>query len=345
MLAAVARAGVDVAEREAAVRGAGCGRRARGGGGGGRGAASASAVGAGVAELEALVDEREVGQQVAGGGVGDGGPVRVGAGPQAQPRDAVAVALDDAARRAARALDAADADRLLLAAAARRRPARPGRRAGASRRSNVCRSSSARCSSRAWTSPAARVGHDRLEARRRRAAGCSRGRPRRARPRARPARRRRGARASSASTTPMSRQPVLERGVEEELAPGARRRPSRSAASSVARAAHGVARRASSALPPTRTVPNRKRWPVSAALSRRARSVSAANGLLPAAKPTPAQTAAMSLRWFQMPLELEQDRARAGELGGRRRARAPPRRPARRRRAFVTAQAAQARAA
>ena len=97
VLAAVARAGVDVADREAAAA-----ARARegercGGGGGGREGASASAVGAGVAELEALVDEREVGEQVVGGGVRDDRPVRVGAGAQAEPLDAVAVALDDAA--------------------------------------------------------------------------------------------------------------------------------------------------------------------------------------------------------------------------------------------------------
>ena len=36
------------------------------------------------------------------------------------------------------------------------------------------------------------------------------------------------------------------------------------------------------------------------AFSRRARSVSAAKRVLPAASPTPAHTAAMSLRWFQV---------------------------------------------
>ena len=44
---------------------------------GGPGGASASAVRAGVTELEALVDEREIGQQVACRGVGERRPVRV----------------------------------------------------------------------------------------------------------------------------------------------------------------------------------------------------------------------------------------------------------------------------
>ena len=68
---------------------------------------SASAVGAGVAELEALVDQREIGQQVAGRRVGDDRPVGVGAGAKVQALDAVAVVLDDAEGGAARALDAA----------------------------------------------------------------------------------------------------------------------------------------------------------------------------------------------------------------------------------------------
>ena len=82
VLAAVAGAGVDVADREAAAAVGAGERRSRGGAGGGRGRGSASAVRAGVAELEALVDQREVGQEVAGGGVGDGRPVGVGAGAE-----------------------------------------------------------------------------------------------------------------------------------------------------------------------------------------------------------------------------------------------------------------------
>ena len=73
---------------------------------------------------------------------------------------------------------------------------------------------------------------------------------------------------------------------------------SRSASSSV-RAARTSARSSSRSLPPTRTLPKRKRWPVTTAFSRRARSVSAANQLEPAARPQPAQTAAMSFRWLQ----------------------------------------------
>ena len=81
-----------------------------------------SAVHAGVAELEALVDEREVGQEVARRGVRDRGPVRVRAGAQADAADAVAVALDDARRsrragsRRGRRRSAALADRGTAAA-------------------------------------------------------------------------------------------------------------------------------------------------------------------------------------------------------------------------------------
>ena len=133
VLAAVARAGVDVADREAAAAARAAAARSRGGGGGGRGAASASAVGAGVAELEALVDEREVGQQVAGGGVRDrraswrtsrcaGGAARSGR-RRARRRSVVAP----------RGLSTRPTPiSALRAARLARRPARPGRRAGAS---------------------------------------------------------------------------------------------------------------------------------------------------------------------------------------------------------------------
>src|SRR5439155_461824 len=57
--------------------------RAGGGGGGDLGATSASAIGAGVAELEALVDQGEIGQEIVRGRMGDDGPVRVGARAQA----------------------------------------------------------------------------------------------------------------------------------------------------------------------------------------------------------------------------------------------------------------------
>ena len=54
----------------------------------------------------------------------------------------------------------------------------------------------------------------------------------------------------------------------------------------------------SSRLPPTPTESKRKRWPVSDLLSLIARSFRAAKAMFPAAKPTPAQIAAMSLRWL-----------------------------------------------
>ena len=194
--------------------------------------------------------------------------------------------------------------------------ARRAGRAGASSRSNVCRSSSARCSSRAWTSPAARSGDDRLEAVVGEARAASR-----ATSSATPGGARRrpdGAEARGVVGVDDADvgQPVLERGVEEQLAPAALPSPSRDRGE-LARARRatvvGVERRARCRR--RGRVPKRKRWPVSAAFSRRARSVSAAKRLLPAARPTPAQTAAMSLRWLHSALELEQDRARARELG------------------------------
>ena len=90
----------------------------------------------------------------------------------------------------------------------------------------------------------------------------------------------------------------MEGGVEEELAPGgARLGEDRRELLPRLPDAVGVD---GEELPPTWTVPERKRCPVRCALRRRARSVSPAKRLLPAARPTPAQTAAMSLRWFQV---------------------------------------------
>src|SRR5260221_6224679 len=78
---------------------------------------SASAVDAGVAELEALVDEWEIGEQIVRGRVSDCGPVRVRAGPEVQAADMIAHSLHDARSRATRALDPTDADLALVAAA------------------------------------------------------------------------------------------------------------------------------------------------------------------------------------------------------------------------------------
>ena len=176
VLAAVAGAGVDMADCEAAtaprLRQVDCSC----GGGGGRGAGSASAVHAGVAELEALVDQREVREQVVGRGVGDDRPVRVGAGAKAQAFDPVAAPLDDAARRPARAFDPADTDRVLLRRPARHslgesggRAARRGSRTSARARAPAARNAPARrrppAPGRQQRSP------------RRRGVGCSRARP------------------------------------------------------------------------------------------------------------------------------------------------------------------------
>ena len=60
----------------------------------------------------------------------------------------------------------------------------------------------------------------------------------------------------------------------------------------------------------------RKRWPVRVWLSWRARSVRAAKWLFPAARPVPAQTAAMSLRWFQVRSSSSSTVRARGELRG-----------------------------
>ena len=274
--------------------------------------------GAGVAELEALVDEREVGQQVAGRGVRDGGPVRVRAGAEPEPLDAVAVS---ARRRSTsrRAGSRRGRCRRPLAARAALPPRldRPVEQPSSELEATAA-SSSARCSSRACTSPAGRSGTDGIEAVVGERGSRSRDVVARARPRARPARRCRAARRPPRRRTPMSG----SRSWKEALNRSSRqpRRASARSASSSSRAARTARARASSSLPPTRTLPKRKRWPVSAALSRRARSVSAANRLLPAARPTPAQTAAMSFRWLQIRSSSSRIvRARASS-GGRREA-------------------------
>ncbi len=92
--------------------------------------ASGLPIHAGVAELEALVDEREVGKEVARRGVRDRRPVGVRPGAEADAADSIAVPLDDARRRAARALDPADADEATLAPSERPPRDGRGRRAG-----------------------------------------------------------------------------------------------------------------------------------------------------------------------------------------------------------------------
>src|SRR5450759_5840961 len=69
-----------------------------------------SAVRAGVAELEALVDQRKVWKQVSAWRACEGRPVRVGARAQVQALDRAPVGLHRAYRLAARALHARHAD-------------------------------------------------------------------------------------------------------------------------------------------------------------------------------------------------------------------------------------------
>ena len=197
----------------------GAGARCRGGGGGDREAASASAVGARVAELEALVDQREVGEQVVDGGV---------ARRPASSRTSRCAA--EAARRDRRAARRRSSSRRAGSrpgrprsraprAPAPLRPARPGRRAarrGAERLQEL---------ERALLEPrlhVARRAHAARRARipRRRAGSSSRARPPRAgRARGGPDR---------AEPLDVGRghdadlgQAILERRVEEQLAPHA----------------------------------------------------------------------------------------------------------------------------
>ena len=156
VLAAVAGAGVHVSQRERA----GAGRET--------GSAIsprmrlrclssrniALAVRAGVAELEALVDQGEVGEQVFAAACASDGPVGVGAGAQVQPRERVPLASDGADRLAARALDPRDTDRLgRERSSGLRRPDRTRPTRSSSTIAKVCSSSSWRTSRRAMTSP------------------------------------------------------------------------------------------------------------------------------------------------------------------------------------------------
>ena len=255
----------------------------------------ALAVHAGVAELEALVDEREVGQQVAGRGVRHGGPIRVRARAQAQPRDRPC-----STRRRCRSSRRAGSRRVRrrarAAPPARGRAGSTGPSSASSSSSSDCHSSSARCSRRAATSPAGRSGVTaakprRAAAQRPRVLGDAGGASRGAR-RAEPRNVIGGQHADAAEA-------VLERALKSARASAARAcAPMRR--SSLARAPRLARRRAPACCAPTATVPRRKRWPPTRALSSRAWSVSAAKRWLPAAKPTPAQTAAMSLRWLHV---------------------------------------------
>ena len=270
--------------------------------GGGRGravaAGRASAVHARVAELEALVDQREVGQEVADGGMGERGPVGIGPRAQAQPprpaRSSSATTasvaprglstrpIAERARRRARAVAVPGADGVgeqVVEHVARRlelgRPAAPAaprrrRSAGAARRART---------------------------RRRRAAGCRRGRRCARRPRARPGPTRRGAarRPASSTPTPSSRARTEPANSSSRHAAAASTRSSRSAPRAASAALRGRPRARRRRRP---TVPNRKRWPASRSLIRCARSLSAANAIVPGANPTPAHSAPMSCRWL-----------------------------------------------
>ena len=131
------------------------------------------------------------------------GPVRVGAGAQAQPLDAVA----RCARRCSSSRRAGSRRGRCRSAApalpASRPRARCGRRAGA-RAGRTSARARARAARIVPARRLLRVPARPARSRHRRVAGCRRGRRPRARQRARPARPRRAERAAAASTTPMS---------------------------------------------------------------------------------------------------------------------------------------------
>ena len=131
-----------------------------------------SAVHAGVAELEALVDQREVGQQVAGGGVRERRPVGVGAGAQVHAARRASPSSSTAQTVAPRGLSTRPTPTSTAASLrvgrARRASGRPAAR---SSRSKVASSSTARSREPRGDVAGRRVRRGRGRSRRRRAAG------------------------------------------------------------------------------------------------------------------------------------------------------------------------------
>ncbi len=321
VLAAVAGAGVDVADRERAPARRRRAGRSGGGDGAGGGAGRTSAVHAGVAELEALVDQREVGQQVAGHDVGEHRPVRVRAGAQVQPRERGRRAASSAQIVAPRGLSTRAT--ATLRAASRAGPQAAGAIGAASssssRSKRLAQLELALCEAGAHV--ARRRGRSaRARSRRRRASPPASVRASSAMPGARAtgptAPRRDGVVAAEHADAVEA---VLERGVEAR----ARARRVARSRSQTGRACRARAR-ASWSFERRGGCRRRRRCRTgsgarrSAALSRRASSQSAAKRWLPAAKPTPAQIAAMSLRWFQSRSSSSSSvRARATSPAGR----------------------------
>ena len=207
-------------------------------------------------------------------------------------------------------------------------------RAGAARsdssRSNDWPSSRCRCSSRDLTSPVARARGDRNEVvvREPRASGS------------RVDRQTSGTRCRTSRTEP-SRflrahdadvdEAVVERAVEDELAP-ARCCLGAQGSSSSSRADRDRSAVECDLAPADPDGPEEEAdGRVTRALSRRARSVSPAKRCAPAARPVPAHTAEMSLRWFQTRSSSSRI-VRARASSARAEARALPRPPVRTRR-------------
>ena len=289
-----------------------------GGGGAGRGAGRTSAVRAGVAELEALVDQREVGHQVAGR-------------RRARAR---------ASSRRSRCADAAGATRRRLARrrrssrragsrcgatarprGGRRRCRRPGTSGAASRSSS--RSKVWRSSSVALLEARADVAGRRGRSRRREAVV---GEPAVA---GRCARRRRCRRARAAGPTAPSaaassraerRRRPTRRSWNDALNASSRQAAARlalAAGDRVARASESVARRARARLRRRATLSNRKRWPASAVVEPARVLAERREALVAGGEADAGADRGDVVEVAPEPLELEQERAGAARPRGR----------------------------
>ena len=229
--------------------------------------------------------------------MGERGPVRVRACTQVHARDAAAARARPQRSVAPRGLSTRPMPSAPDALVRRRRPGATGRASRSSSRSQVVSSSAARsCEPRGDVAGRLRR-RGRHEAARTTAAGsrCARRRARRRRAPAGPRRRARSAASRVEHADPA--QARLQRAGELEVAP--RRRRVGAQLAQLARAASAARcverERARRRLRRYRTGSGGRQ---SCSLTRCARSLRAANAIVPGAKPTPAQSALMSWRWL-----------------------------------------------
>ena len=203
-----------------------------------------------------------------------------------------------------------------------------GRSSKRSRMSNVCRSSSARCSTRAWTSPAARRG----TSGRKLLVGEARTVPAHVFGQSRGARRRSDGAESLGGLgvdDPDVGEPVLKRCVEEQLAPAALRVRAESG-ELLATGAHGAGIESECApadadRPEEEAVAGERCVQTARAFRERGEA------RISRGEPDAGTHGGDIVEVVPGALELEQDGPCTGELGGRTRGRAPPRKPGRRR--------------